>query len=104
MIKVFAKVKSLKNMMKTNKKRVFCTQIAIRFIHQLQLRSELSMQRSLLSRKGIGTLEVVIIIAVLISVALIFRQALMSYATRLIESVFGDQSTISDLFVDHDVP
>ena len=51
-------------------------------------------------KKGIGTLEVVIIIAVLLSVALIFRQALTSYATRLIESVFGEQSAISDLFIE----
>lgn len=51
------------------------------------------------SRRGIGTLEVVIIIAVLLSVALIFREALTSYATRLIESVFGSQSAIADLIV-----
>ncbi|MDD2578765.1 MAG: hypothetical protein EOM13_04030 [Clostridia bacterium] len=51
------------------------------------------------SRKGIGTLEVVIIIAVLISVALIFREALTAYARQLIESVFGSQSAIADLIV-----
>lgn len=54
----------------------------------------------LLWKKGIGTLEVVIIIAVLLSVALIFRQALTAYAAQLIQSVFGDQSAISDLFID----
>ena len=51
-------------------------------------------------RKGIGTLEVVIIIAVLLSVALIFRQALTAYATQLIGRVFNNQSVIDDIAVD----
>lgn len=52
-------------------------------------------------KKGISTLEVVIIIAVLLSVALLFREALTSYASRLINSVFGNQSIIADL-IDED--
>lgn len=52
------------------------------------------------SKRGISTLEVVIIIAVLLSVALIFREALTSYASRLIDSVFGNQSIIADLIVE----
>lgn len=51
-------------------------------------------------RQGIGTLEVVIIIAVLLSVALIFRQALTAYATQLIGRVFNNQSVIDDIAVD----
>ena len=54
----------------------------------------------LLRRKGIGTLEVVIIIAVLLSVALIFRQALTAYATQLIGRVFNNQSVIGDIAVE----
>ncbi len=50
-------------------------------------------------RKGIGTLEVVIIIAVLLSIALIFRQALTAYATDLIDTVFNDQNVIDELAV-----
>lgn len=46
------------------------------------------------TRKGLGTVEVVIIIAVLISVALIFRSAILSYATDIIESVFGDSASV----------
>lgn len=38
---------------------------------------------------GIGTLEVVIIIAVLLAVALIFRQQLMDFANQLIARVFN---------------
>ncbi len=47
-------------------------------------------------KKGFGTVEIVLIIAVLISLALIFRTAITSYATDLITSVFGDQSLISE--------
>ena len=51
-------------------------------------------------RKGFGTLEVVIIIAVLLSVALIFRAALTDYAGNLIQTVLGDQRVIEDLALD----
>lgn len=51
-------------------------------------------------RGGFGTLEVVIIIAVLLSIALIFRSALTDYARNLIQTVLGDQSVISDLTVE----
>jgi hypothetical protein len=46
--------------------------------------------------KGFGTVEIVLIIAVLISLALLFRTAITSYATDLITNVFGDQSIITD--------
>jgi len=40
-------------------------------------------------RKGFGTLEAVIIIAVILSIALLFRKTLSEYATRLINDVFA---------------
>lgn len=46
--------------------------------------------------KGFGTVEIVLIIAVLISLALLFRTAITSYATDLITNVFGDQSILSE--------
>ena len=55
---------------------------------------------SLSGKKGFGTLEVVIIIAVLLSVALIFRAALTDYANNLIQTVLGNQQVIEDLAVD----
>ena len=56
------------------------------------------MSKKRLNRKaGFGTLEVVIIIAVLLSVALIFRSALLGSAQNLIQSVLGDQQVIDDL-------
>lgn len=50
----------------------------------------------LASRLGFGTLEIVIIIAVLLSIALIFRQTLTGYASDLINSVFK-ASIIEDI-------
>ena len=52
-------------------------------------------------RNGFGTLEVVIIIAVLLSIALIFRAALTRYAEDMIQAVLGDQSVIDDLADDN---
>ena len=40
--------------------------------------------------RGIGTLEIVIIIAVLLAVALLFRESLMAFASNLISKVFDD--------------
>ncbi|HZK41714.1 MAG TPA: Flp1 family type IVb pilin [Clostridia bacterium] len=41
-----------------------------------------------LTWQGLGTIEVVIIIAVLIAVALLFRREITSFAEDLMESVF----------------
>lgn len=38
---------------------------------------------------GLGTVEIVIIIAVLVGVALIFRDSLIKFATGIIDSVFN---------------
>lgn len=50
-------------------------------------------------QKGIGTLEVVIIIAVLLAVALIFRSSITAYAKNLMSIVFNEQNAIDDLSV-----
>lgn len=47
------------------------------------------IQQSLRQKKGFGTLEVVIIIAVILSIALLFRKTLSAYATNLINTVFA---------------
>lgn len=54
------------------------------------------------SKRGIGTLEIVIIIAVLLSVALIFRQSITTYAVNLMDIVFNEQNAIDDLKSDQD--
>ncbi|MCR5615868.1 MAG: hypothetical protein K6F45_06835 [Saccharofermentans sp.] len=42
------------------------------------------------SRKGMGTVEIVIIIAVLVSLALLFRQGLVSYGDKVMDFCFDD--------------
>ncbi|HAL74523.1 MAG TPA: hypothetical protein DCM45_05445 [Clostridiales bacterium] len=54
------------------------------------------------SKKGVGTLEIVIIIAVLLSVALIFRESITVYAKNMMQTVFNDQNALDDLKSDQD--
>ena len=54
------------------------------------------------SKKGVGTLEIVIIIAVLLSVALIFRESITKYATNMMDTVFNEQNAIDDLRSDQE--
>jgi hypothetical protein len=46
---------------------------------------------------GLGTVEIVIIIAVLVGIALIFRDALINFAVNIMKNVFGDDSIINDI-------
>jgi hypothetical protein len=51
---------------------------------------------SLLSgSKGFGTVEIVLITAVLIALAMMFRTAIISYADRLLDSVFTNDDQIT---------
>ena len=50
-----------------------------------------------LQRKGFGTLEVVIIIAVLLSIALIFRASLTDFAKNLMRTVFSEKGVLEEL-------
>jgi hypothetical protein len=50
-------------------------------------------------RSGFGTLEVVIIIAVLLTIAMIFRHSLLSFATNLIDTVFNKNNVITEITV-----
>ena len=49
------------------------------------------------STKGMGTVEIVIIIAILVALALIFRTALMGYAEKIMAYVFDDGNVIGKL-------
>jgi len=51
---------------------------------------------ALRSKKGFGTLEMVIIIAVMLTVAMLFRNTLSQYAQDLIQAVFKE-SIIEEL-------
>lgn len=47
--------------------------------------------------QGFGTVEIVLITAVLIALAMMFRTAIMSYAKRLMDDVFEqDQISIAE--------
>ncbi len=49
------------------------------------------------TKSGIGTVEVVILIAVLVGVALVFREQLTEYAKHIMETVFDDKIVIDSL-------
>ena len=49
------------------------------------------------SKRGMGTVEVVIIIAVLVAIALIFRNGLMSFAEKVMNYCFDDSKVTSAL-------
>lgn len=49
------------------------------------------------NKKGMGTVEIVIIIAVLVSLALLFREGLMSYGKKIISYCF-DETKIQSAF------
>lgn len=51
----------------------------------------------LLEEDGLGTVEVVIIIAVLVGVALIFRDSLIKFATGIINNVFNESKVSGSL-------
>ncbi len=50
-----------------------------------------------LNKKGMGTVEIVIIIAVLVALALLFRTGLTEYGQKVMDFCFDD-SKISDSF------
>ncbi|MBR2522988.1 MAG: hypothetical protein IKE53_00950 [Clostridiales bacterium] len=49
------------------------------------------------SKKGMGTVEIVIIIAVLVGLALIFREGLMGFASKVMDYCFNDAKITSAL-------
>ena len=49
------------------------------------------------NKKGMGTVEIVIIIAVLVALALLFRTGLSEYAQKVMDFCFDD-SKISEAF------
>lgn len=51
------------------------------------------------SEKGMGTVEIVIIVAVLVGVALIFREAILNFVTDMIDSIFNDTEIIDKIKV-----
>ncbi len=46
---------------------------------------------------GVGTVEIVVIIAVLVGIALIFRDAIIKFVTDVMKSVFADDTIKEDV-------
>ena len=46
---------------------------------------------------GMGTVEIVIIIAVLVGLALIFRDAIIAFATKVMSGLFANDQIDSDI-------
>ena len=55
------------------------------------------VKRFLKEEDGLGTVEIVIIIAVLVGIALIFRDAIIKFVTGIMENVFADDSIIKNV-------
>lgn len=51
------------------------------------------------STSGMGTVEIVIIVAVLVGVALIFREAILGFVTDMIDGIFNDTEIIDKIKV-----
>jgi Tfp pilus assembly protein PilE len=48
-------------------------------------------------KRGMGTVEVVIILAVLVGIALIFREAITNFVGKIIDGTLNDQSILEKL-------
>ena len=57
----------------------------------------LQMKKIFYGKKGMGTVEVVIIIAILVALALIFRSTLMGFAKNIMDTAFDDQNVINQI-------
>lgn len=47
--------------------------------------------------KALGTVEIVLIIAVLVGLALLFRDAIIKFAVNIMKEVFGNENITNDL-------
>jgi Flp pilus assembly pilin Flp len=54
------------------------------------------LKRFLTEEDGMGTVEVIIIIAVLVGVALLFRKQLITFVNGIIDNIFPDASKLEN--------
>ncbi len=57
----------------------------------------LLIKRFIKEEDGLGTVEIVVIIAVLVGIALIFRDAIINFVTSIMKGVFDDDTIAKDL-------
>jgi len=55
-----------------------------------------TLKRFVTEEDGMGTVEVIIIIAVLVGVALLFRNQLIKFVNSIIENLFPDASKLEN--------
>lgn len=55
------------------------------------------LQRILTDKGGMGTLEVVILVAVLIAIALVFNAAMRKFSNNIFKEVFDDRAIIDQI-------
>ncbi len=63
----------------------------------MQKLSKLNKHSFNTSSRGMGTIEVVIIIAILVSLALIFRNSITNYANSVMTFVFDESKVIGSI-------
>ncbi len=68
----------------------------MRIAQRLYAQAYAKQQHKSLEECGLGTLEIVIIIAILIAIALLFRSQIVSFANSLMQKVF-DHSIIDGI-------
>jgi len=56
----------------------------------------ITLKRFIMEEEGMGTVEVIIIIAVLVGVALLFRKQLIVFVNSIIENLFPDASQLEN--------
>jgi len=54
-------------------------------------------RRFLTEEDGLGTVEIVVIIAILVGIALVFRDAIIRFVTDIMKSVFADDTITRDV-------
>lgn len=55
-----------------------------------------TLRRFITEEEGMGTVEVIIIIAVLVGVALLFRKQLINFVNGIIDNLFPDASKLEN--------
>ncbi len=58
------------------------------------------LEKVYLNKRGMGTVEIVILLAVLVGIALIFRQAITNFVQNIIDGTLNDSSILEKLRIE----
>lgn len=62
------------------------------------------MKRLAIEEDGISTVEIVVIIAVLVGIALLFRKSITAYVQKVIENFINTAPTVENTDIDMNAP